>query len=121
MIVAAQVGAAVALAAPPAAEAAPHLKGRKPGDPYKGYYFKVLTRQGSKAPGGPYNYVINGNMIAGFAMVAYPAGYGNTGIMTFLVSHHGKVYQKDLGAKTRTIAEAVKEYNPDKTWKEVDE
>ncbi len=106
---------------PLVAEAAPHLKGRKPGDPYKGYYFRVLTRQGSNVPGGRYNYVINGNMIAGFAMVAFPAEYGNTGIMTFLVSHHGKVYQKDLGAKTRTIAEAMKEYNPDKTWKEVEE
>ncbi len=106
---------------PLVAEAAPHLKGRKPGDPYKGYYFRILTRQGSNVPGGRYNYVINGNMIAGFAMVAFPAEYGNTGIMTFLVSHHGKVYQKDLGAKTRTTAEAMKEYNPDKTWKEVED
>jgi hypothetical protein len=106
---------------PLVAEAAPYLKGRKPGDPYKGYYFKVLTRQGSNVPGGRYNYVINGNMIAGFAMVAYPAEYGNTGITTFVVSHHGKVYQKDLGAKTRTMAEAMKEYNPDKTWKEVED
>jgi hypothetical protein len=60
--------------------------------------------------------VINGNMIAGFALVAFPAEYGNTGIMTFLVSHHGKVYQKDLGPRTAAIVRAMREFNPDKTW-----
>jgi hypothetical protein len=93
--------------------------GRKPGDPYYGYYFRVLTRQGNHVPGGRYNYVINGNMIAGFALVAFPAEYGNTGVMTFLVSHHGKVYQKDLGPRTAEIVKAMQEYNPDKTWTEV--
>ena len=93
--------------------------GRKPGDPYYGYYFRVLTRQGSQAPGGRYNYVINGNMLAGFALVAFPAEYRNTGVMTFLVSHHGKVYQKNLGARTREIVKAMQEYNPDATWTEV--
>jgi hypothetical protein len=92
--------------------------GRKPGDPYYGYYFRILTRQGSHVPGGRYNYVINGNMIAGFAMVAFPAEYGNTGVMTFLVSHHGNVYQKDLGPRTSEIAKAMQEYNPDATWTE---
>jgi hypothetical protein len=92
--------------------------GRKPGEPYFGYYFRVLTRQGSQVPGGRYNYVINGNMIAGFALVAFPAQYGNTGVMTFLVSHHGKVYQKDLGPRTAEIVKAMQEYNPDKTWPE---
>jgi hypothetical protein len=95
--------------------------GRKPGEPYYGYYFRVLTRQGAHVPGGRYNYVINGNMIAGFALVAFPAEYGNTGVMTFLVSHHGKVYQKDLGPRTVEIAKAMQEYNPDATWTEVQE
>jgi len=95
--------------------------GRKPGDPYYGYYFRVLTRQGKRAPGGPYNYVINGNMIGGFAMVAFPAEYGKTGIMTFLVSHHGKILQKDLGPKTLEITGRMKNYNPDSTWTEVKE
>jgi hypothetical protein len=93
--------------------------GRKPGEPYYGYYFRILTRQGSHAPGGRYTYVINGNMIAGFALVAFPAEYGNSGIMTFLVSHHGKVYQKDLGPRTTAIVKAMQEYNPDATWTEV--
>lgn len=99
---------------------AEYLKaGHKAGEPYYGYYFRILTRQGKNVPGGPYNYVINGNMIGGFALVAFPAEYGNTGIMTFLVSHHGKVYQKDLGSRTAEIAKAMQEYNPDKTWTEV--
>jgi hypothetical protein len=93
--------------------------GRKAGDPYFGYYFRVLTRQGSHVPGGRYNYVINGNMIAGFALVAFPAEYGNTGIMTFVVSHHGRIYQKDLGPRTNDIVKGMQEYNPDSTWKEV--
>ena len=93
--------------------------GRKPGEPYHGYYFRVLTRQGSHVPGGRYSYVINGNMIAGFALVAFPAEYGNTGIMTFLVSHHGPVYQKDLGPRTAEMAKAMQVYDPDKTWTEV--
>jgi len=95
--------------------------GRRTSDPYHGYYFRVLTRQGNQAPGGRYNYVINGNMIAGFALVAFPAEYGKTGIMTFLVSHHGKVYQKDLGHQTRKLAEQMQAYNPDATWTEVQE
>ena len=95
--------------------------GRTPKDPYHGYYFRILTRQGSRAPGGQYNYVINGNMIAGFALVAFPAEYGKTGIMTFLVSHHGQVFQKELGPKTRRIAGQMKDYNPDATWTEVKE
>ncbi len=90
--------------------------GHKAGDPYYGYYFRILTRQGRNVPGGRYNYVINGNMIAGFALVAFPAEYGNTGIMTFLVSHHGKGYQTDLGPRTATIVRAMREYNPDRTW-----
>jgi len=98
---------------------AEYLKGgRQRGDPYYGYYFRILTRQGQHLPGGRYRYVINGNMIAGFALVAFPAEYGNTGVMTFLVSHHGKVYQKDLGPRTVAIAKEMQEYNPDATWTE---
>jgi hypothetical protein len=95
--------------------------GRKRGDPYYGYYFRVLTRQGKNVPGGPYSYVINGNMIAGFALVAFPAEFGNTGVMTFLVNHQGKVYQKDLGPRTAEIVKAMQDFNPDKTWTEVKE
>jgi len=84
--------------------------------PFHGYFFKILTRQGKSAPGGKYDYVINGNMIGGFAIVAWPAEYGETGIMTFMVNQQGKVYQKNLGLKTGKIAAAMKEYNPDKTW-----
>ncbi len=93
--------------------------GRQVGEPYYGYYFRILTRQGSHVPGGRYNYVINENMIAGFAMVAFPAEYGTSGIMTFIVNHYGTVYEKDLGPKTSQRAPAIREYNPDTTWREV--
>jgi hypothetical protein len=85
--------------------------------PFHGYYFKILTRQGSSAPGGAYNYIINGNMIAGFALVAYPATWGNSGVTTFVVNQEGRVYQKDLGPRTAEIAGAMTEYSPDSTWK----
>lgn len=88
---------------------------RKP-EPFHGYFFKVLTRQGKNAPGGKYDYIINGNMIGGFGLVAWPAEYGESGIMTFIVNQQGKVYQKDLGPKTASIAQGMKEYNPDKSW-----
>jgi hypothetical protein len=84
--------------------------------PYNGYYFKILTRQGKHAPGGAYDYIINGNMIAGFALVAWPAEYGKTGIMTFVVNQQGRVYQKDLGEKTAKLASSMKKYDPDSTW-----
>lgn len=84
--------------------------------PYHGYYYRILTRQGGSAPGGGYSYIINGNMIAGFALLAFPADYGASGIMTFIVSQQGKIYQKDLGAKTARIAARVNEYNPDSSW-----
>jgi hypothetical protein len=85
-------------------------------EPYHGYYFKILTRQGKHAPGGKYDYIINGNMIGGFALVAWPAEYGNSGIMTFIVNQQGLVYQKDLGAKTGKLAPAIEKYDPDSTW-----
>jgi hypothetical protein len=84
-----------------------------------GYHFKILTRQGSNPPGGKYDYVINGNMIAGFALVAWPADYRLSGVMTFMISHQGKLYQKDLGPNTAKLAKAMDEYNPDKTWTRV--
>ena len=91
-------------------------KGDKP-TPYYGYYFKILKGQGSNAPGGAYSYVINGHMVAGFALVAWPAEYDVSGVMTFIVNQNGTVYQKDLGPKTAAIAKAMTLYNPDRTWK----
>jgi len=104
---------------PLVAEDRDYLEGHEPGDPFHGYYFKILTRQGKRAPGGRHDYVINGNMIAGFAMVAYPADYGTSGIMTFLVSHNGTVYENDLGPDTPFLGAAMHEYNPDDMWKDV--
>jgi len=85
-------------------------------NPFHGYYFKILTRQGASAPGGKYDYIINGNMIAGFGLVAYPATWGSSGAMTFVVNQEGRVYEKDLGPHTAQIAAAMTEYNPDSTW-----
>jgi Protein of unknown function (DUF2950) len=85
--------------------------------PFRGYYFKILTRQGSSAPGGAYSYIINGNMIGGFALVAYPAAWGNSGVMTFVVNQEGRVYEKDLGPRTTETAGAMTDYNPDSTWR----
>jgi hypothetical protein len=89
--------------------------------PYHGYYFKILTRQGAHAPGGKYNYIINGNMIAGHALVAYPDKWGSSGVMTFIVNQQGRVYQKNLGPKTAQIAGAMTEYDPDPSWTLVNE
>ncbi len=85
-------------------------------EPFHGYYFKIITRQGKHAPGGKYDYVINGNMIGGFALVAWPADYGNSGIMTFIVNQQGRVYQRDLGKGTAGIASKLTAYDPDKAW-----
>jgi hypothetical protein len=84
--------------------------------PYHGYYFKILTRQGKHALSGKYNYIINGRMIAGFALVAWPAEWGNTGVMTFVVNQTGVVFQKNFGSKTTKIAKAITIYDPDDTW-----
>jgi len=89
----------------------------QPHSPYHGYYCKILTRQGASAPGGAFGYLLNGHMIAGFALLAYPAEWGNSGVMTFIVNTQGRVYQKNLGPKTAEIAVAMKEYNPDPSWK----
>jgi hypothetical protein len=85
-------------------------------EPFHGYFFKILTRQGKNAPGGKYDYIINGNMIGGFALVAWPAEYGESGIMTFIVNQQGRVYQQDLGPKTGKLAAAMKAYDPDPNW-----
>ena len=87
--------------------------------PYHGYYFKILTRQGPSAEGGALDYVVQGKMIGGFALVAYPAEYRNSGVMTLLVNHRGTVFQKDLGPQTRKLAEQMSSFNPDATWTRV--
>jgi len=89
---------------------------KQPGDPIQGYFFKILTRQGESPPGGAYDYVINGHMIAGFALVAWPETYGESGVMTFVVSHHGKVWQKDLGP-----FRGMEAYDPDESWSQVED
>jgi hypothetical protein len=99
-----------------------YKKGAKSGEksPLHGYYFKILKAQGKHAPGGAYEYVVKGDMILGFGLVAYPAKYGSSGIMTFIVNQEGVVYQKDLGKDTAKAAEAIKKYDPDPTWKKVE-
>jgi Protein of unknown function (DUF2950) len=89
--------------------------------PYHGYYYRILTAQGKNAPGGAYSYLVQGKMIGGFALVAFPSNYSNSGIMTFIANHEGKVFQKNLGKNTASIANGMKEYNPDSTWTEVKE
>jgi hypothetical protein len=88
--------------------------------PYQGYLFKILKAQGASAEGGAFDYVVNGKMILGFALLAYPAEYGTSGIMTFVVNQNGIVYQKNLGKRTGTTAAAMKRYNPDSSWKKVE-
>ena len=87
--------------------------------PFHGYYFKILTEQGPAAAGGELDYVVNGKMIGGFALVAYPAEYRNSGVMTFIVNHASTVFQKDLGPNTTQLAERMTSFNPDKSWQAV--
>jgi hypothetical protein len=88
--------------------------------PFHGYYFRMLKKQGKHAPGGAFDYVVKKNQIGGFAVVAYPAEYGNSGVMTFVVNHEGVVYQKDLGKNTAKTAKAMMVFDPDKTWKKAE-
>jgi len=88
--------------------------------PFHGYYFRMLKKQGKHAQGGAFDYVIKGNQIGGFAVVAYPATYGNSGVMTFVVNHDGVVYEKDLGKNTAKTAKAMTAFNPDKTWEKAE-
>jgi len=97
------------------AGARPRVQPRRP-RPFHGYHFKILTAQGPSAPGGKFSYIINGNMIAGYALVAYPAKWGDSGVMTFIINQQGRVYQKNLGPDTAKIASEMTEYNPDPSW-----
>jgi len=98
------------------AAAGVNLETRQSDAPYYGYFFRVMTRQGENAPGGAYDYVINGNMIAGFAAVAWPAQYGDSGVMTFVVNQEGVVFEKDMGPETDRIGPRMRTYNPDASW-----
>jgi hypothetical protein len=98
-------------------------KARKPGEgptPFHGYFYRILEAQGKNAPGGAYEYIVSGRMIGGFAVVAYPDKYGDSGVMTFIVNHDGIVYQKDLGENTGSIAKTMAEYDPDESWKKIE-
>jgi hypothetical protein len=88
--------------------------------PYHGYLYRILTAQGKDAPGGAEDYVINGRLIGGFAVIAWPVDYGSSGIMTFITNYAGEVYQKDLGEETDKLAQGLTEFNPDPTWKKAD-
>ena len=101
------------------AESAAYFQGHAVGDPYRGYRFRILTRQGAHAAGGAYNYLINGRLIGGFAMVAYPAEWGETGVMTFIVNHNGKVFEKDLGKDSAALGAKMSAFDPGPGWKPV--
>lgn len=101
-----------------AAESAAEAGGKT--EPYHGYYFRVLKAQGPDALGGAFNYVVKGEMIGGFGLVAWPAEYGVSGIRTYIVNHHGAVYEKDLGPHTTSLARQMSRFNPDKSWKLVE-
>jgi len=88
--------------------------------PFHGYYFRILKKQGKHAAGGAFDYVVKNNMIGGFAVVAYPAVYGSSGVMTFVVNHEGVVYEKDLGKNTAKTAKAMNSFDPDQTWKKAE-
>lgn len=85
-------------------------------EPYHGYFYRILTAQGSDAPGGAYDYVVKGKMIGGFALVAYPARWGASGVMTFIVNHDGVVYQRNLGPRSAAVASGMTRFSPDPTW-----
>lgn len=87
---------------------------------YYGYHYKILAAQGQDAPGGAFDYTVHGRMIGGFAVVAWPVKYGDTGVMTFMVSHDGVLYQRDLGQDTAARAAAITRFDPDSTWEKVD-
>jgi hypothetical protein len=106
-------------AGPLVAYAAGEGYGKKQGEgpsPFHGYYYRILTAQGKSAPGGAKSYTVNGEMTIGFSLLAYPADYRSSGVMTFIVNQDGVIYQKDLGPNTAELASTIKEYAPDKTW-----
>jgi hypothetical protein len=90
------------------------------GGTYYGYRYKILTAQGKHAPGGAFDYRVRGRMIGGFAVVAWPVKYGDTGVMTFMISYEGVLYQKNLGPDTAAQASATKRFDPDSTWEKVE-
>ena len=90
-----------------------------PGQGYHGYRYRILTAQGPSAPGGAYNYVVGGRMTSGFAAIAWPVKYGETGVMSFMVSHDGEVFEKDLGKDGAKLAAGMKQFDPDSSWQEV--
>src|SRR3984885_733633 len=89
--------------------------------PFHGYFFHMMNRQGSQTPGGAKDYVVGGKMVGGFAFIAYPAEYGNSGVMTFMINQDGVLLQKDLGKNTAQLASAMSEFNPDASWSVVQE
>ena len=89
--------------------------------PYRGYYYRILARQGANTSGGARSYIVNGKMTEGFAFLAYPAEYRSSGVMTFIVDANGVVYQKDLGKQTEVLAKAMKDYNPNSTWQKAED
>jgi hypothetical protein len=91
-------------------------RGRAAGAPYHGYRYRILTRQGPNAAGGAYDYVINGRMVAGFALLAYPADYGETGVMSFMINQNGTLFEADLGARTAARAAAINAFDPGPGW-----
>lgn len=91
--------------------------GTMKGEPFHGYIYRLLTKQGANAPGGAYDYVVNDQLLGGFAAVAFPAEYGNSGVMTFMVNHDGVVYSKDLGPETAKLAMAIDTFDPGADWK----
>lgn len=91
----------------------------QPGMGYHGYHFRILTAQGANAPGGEKSYISDGKMVEGFALIAWPVEYGQTGVATFMVNNKGLVYQKDLGEQTAEKAKEIKQFNPDKSWQDV--
>jgi hypothetical protein len=111
-------GGSASLVSQPFAEAAfatPSTVGKK-AEPYHGYFYRVLKSQGPDAAGGAFDYVVNGKMIGGFALIAWPAEYGVSGVGTFIINHDGVVYEKDLGAGTAVQARQITRFNPDKSW-----
>jgi hypothetical protein len=97
-----------------------YRKGKGGPVPFHGYVYRLITSQGPNAPGGTKNYLVNGKLTGGFAILAYPVDYRNSGVMTFVVNQDGKIYQKNLGPKTESLAAGIKSFNPDKTWSLVD-
>lgn len=98
----------------------PRKAGEHGSRPFHGYFYKIIKKQEKSAPGGKFSYVVNGNMIAGHALIVYPSRWGVSGVMTFIVNQSGRVYEKNLGPKTVELARKMQAYNPDQTWKLVD-